>query len=128
MVNPTLLAPYHSVWCSFTALNRGRSVRSLCLCCSSRRVKWKAAVNTEEHKVEKETCYLVEHKATEKAFWYPPLWAHRECMILTFSRAVQGGRDKVIEVFFFFFGLFTTALKLPNCGQTPLIHHFMPYN
>lgn len=50
------------------ALNSGNRVRSVALRAVVLKANLKAEVNTEKDNDEKEPCYLVEHKATEKPF------------------------------------------------------------
>lgn len=51
-----------------SALNSGNRVRSLAICAIVEKANLKAEVNTEKDNDEKDPCYLVEHKATEKPF------------------------------------------------------------
>lgn len=56
-----------------SALNSGNTVRSLAIGATVQTANLKAAVNIEKDNDEKEQCYLVEHKATEKPFDIIPL-------------------------------------------------------
>lgn len=49
-------------------MNSGNRVRSLAICGVVQKANLKAEVNTERDNDEKDPCYLVEHKATEKPF------------------------------------------------------------
>lgn len=51
-----------------SALNAGNRMRSLAICTAVQKANLKAEVNTEKHNDEKDPCYLVGHKATEKPF------------------------------------------------------------
>lgn len=51
-----------------SALNSGNGVRSAAICSAVQKANLKAGVNTEKDNDEKDPCYLVEHKATEKPF------------------------------------------------------------
>lgn len=49
-------------------MNSGNGLRSLTICAVAQKANLKAGVNTEKDNDEKDPCYLVEHKATEKPF------------------------------------------------------------
>lgn len=51
-----------------SALNTENRVRSLAIRTAVQKANLKAEVNTEKDNDEKDPCYLVEHKATEKPF------------------------------------------------------------
>lgn len=51
-----------------SALNTANRVGSLAICTAVQKANLKAEVNTEKDNDEKDPCYLVEHKATEKPF------------------------------------------------------------